>query len=269
MPVVDFSMDGKIAIITGGSKGIGRAIALAFAEHGADVVISARGREALEQTKKEIEATGRQCLAVQADMAKDEDIKRLVDETLNAFGGVDVVVPNAASSSGSGPIIRIDGDSGISIFGREYGWHHVMRVNLWAPFLLSKLCHPIMKERGGGSVIHITSNEGVRPSSGLGCYAISKAALIHLARVCGKEWGPDGIRVNCIAPGLVRTEMAARLIQRLEQSEGPPNPQRLWSGGRQHIGEPHEIAGMALLLASDAGFYATGATFTIDGAEMA
>ena len=248
---VDFSMDGKVALITGGSKGIGRAIALAFAEHGADVVISARGEDALAATKAEIEARGRRCLAVSANMANEEDWQRLADEALAAFGGVDVLVNGAAVDSGFGPVENTSSKR----------WDLVMKVNLKAPFVLSTLCLPSMRARGGGSIIHITSNEGVRPTYGMGAYSVSKAGLVTLTQVCGKEWARDMVRVNCIAPGLVRTEMAAPLIAHFEQGGRLPNPMR-------RIGEPDDIAGMALYLASNAGIYATGQVFTIDGGEV-
>ncbi len=255
MPVVDHSLEGKIAVVIGGSKGIGRAIALSFAENGADLVISARGLEALERTKGEIEHYGRQCLMVQADVNKDEDIQRVADETKRKFGGADVLVTMPAlggSFGGYAPLVEWEADK----------WHTMMNVNLWAPFLASKFFYPMMKERGGGSVIHMTSNDGIKPSGGLGPYPISRAAVIYLARVCAVEWAPVGIRVNCIAPGIVRTDMAANLVRKIEETGQHYNPQK-------RIGEPEDIAGVALFLASDAGKYATGATFVVDGGEIA
>jgi len=248
---VDFSVKGKVAIVTGGSKGIGRAIALALAEHGANVTIAARGEEALASTKAEIEALGRRCLAVPANMAKEEDWSRLVDETIETFGGVDILVNGAAVASGYGPVENTDGKR----------WDLVMKVNLKAPFVLSSLCLPSMRARGGGSVIHITSNEGLRPTYGMGAYAVSKGALVTLTQLCGKEWAPSKVRVNCIAPGLVRTEMAAPLVEHFEKQGRLPNPMK-------RVGEPDDIAGIALFLASPAGIYATGQNFTVDGGEM-
>ena len=251
MKKIDFSVEGKAAIVTGGSKGIGRAIALTLAEHGADVAIAARGREALERTKSEIEATGRRCIALAADMADEKEWKRIADEATAAFGGVDILVNNAATAAGYGPIARTDTAS----------WDLVMKVNLKAPFVLSSLCLPSMKARGGGSVIHITSNEAIRPSFGLGAYSVSKGALVTLAQVCGKEWARDKVRVNCIAPGLVRTEMAEGLVRMVEKSGRYPNPMH-------RVAEPEEIAAIALYLASDAGSYTTGQTFVVDGGEL-
>jgi NAD(P)-dependent dehydrogenase (short-subunit alcohol dehydrogenase family) len=240
-----------VAIVTGGSKGIGRAIALTLAEHGAELAIAARGREALEKTKFEIEATGRRCIALSANMADEKEWQRLVDETIAAFGGVDIPVNNAAADSGYGPIAKTESSR----------WDLVMKFNLKAPFAPSSLCLSSMKRRGGGSVIHITSNEGLRPSFGLGVYSVSKGALATLAQACAKEWARDKIRVNCIAPGLVRTEMVAPLVEMAEKSGRYPNP-------LHRVAEPEEIAGLALYLASDAGSYATGQTFVVDGGEL-
>jgi NAD(P)-dependent dehydrogenase (short-subunit alcohol dehydrogenase family) len=251
MSTVNFSLEGKVALVTGGSKGIGRSIALTLAEHGADVAIAARGREALEATRRDIEAIGRRCLALSADMAQEKDWPRIVVETIGKFGGVDVLVYGAATMEDYGPIIKSTSD----------GWDLVMRVNLKGAFMVSKLCHPHMKGRGGGAVIHITSNECVRPSFGLGTYSISKGAMVTMTQVCAKEWARDNIRVNCIAPGLVRTELADELVKMVEKSGRYPNPLK-------RIGEPSEIAGIALYLASPAGAYATGQTFVVDGGEL-
>ena len=248
---VNFSVEDKVAIVTGGSKGIGRAIAITLAEHGADVAIAARGREALEKTRSEIEATGRRCIAFTADMADEKEWHRLVDETVATLGGVDILVNNAATASAYGPIAKTDGAS----------WDLVMKVNVKAPFVLSSLCLPSMKARGGGSVIHITSNEAIRPSFGIGAYSVSKGALVTLAQVCAKEWARNKIRVNCIAPGLVRTEMAMGLVEMVEKSGRYPNPMH-------RVAEPEEIAAIALYLASGAGSYATGQTFVVDGGEL-
>jgi dehydrogenase/reductase SDR family member 4 len=248
---VSFSVKDKVAIVTGGSKGIGRAIALTLAENGADIAIAARGQEALDQARAEVEKTGRRCIALSANMADENEWKRLVDETIAAFGGVDILVNNAAADAGYGPIAKTTSSR----------WDLVMKVNLKAPFVLSSLCLPSMKARGGGSVIHITSNEAIRPSFGLGAYSVSKGALVTLAQVCAKEWARHKIRVNCIAPGLVRTEMAAALVEMCEKSGHYPNPM-------QRAAEPQEIAAIALYLASNAGSYATGQTFVVDGGEL-
>src|SRR5262249_35842489 len=140
-------------------------------------------------------------------------------------------------------------------------WDLVMKVNLKAPFALSTFCLPSMRERGGGSIIHITSNEGLRPSYGMCAYSVSKGALVTLTQQTGKEWAPSQVRGNCIAPGLVRTEMGAPLVEMFEKQGKLPSPLK-------RVGEPDDIAGIALYLASDAGIYATGQNFTIDGGEL-
>jgi dehydrogenase/reductase SDR family member 4 len=251
MPDRKYSLDHKIAIVTGGSKGIGKAIARTLAEHGADITLVARGRDALDAAKAEIETVGRQCVAISADMSDENQWTRIVDETIRALGGVDILVNNAGTADRYGPIVETGSDE----------WDRVMRVNLKAAFMMCKFCHPHMKRRGGGSIINVTSNEAMRPSAGLGAYSISKGAMVTLTQICAKEWGRDKIRVNCIAPGLIRTDMAKPLVRMVEKSGHYPNALKM-------IGEPEDIAGVALLLASDAGRYATGQTFVIDGGEL-
>jgi len=250
MGIVDFSLDGKVAIVTGGSKGIGRAIALAFAEHGADLVLAARRPEALERAKEDVAATGRRVLTVQADMSISADCDRLYRATLEEFGGVDILVNNAAGVS----LVTLAEET-------EEEFLRVMRTNVWSPLHLARLCRESMRQRGGGAVINITSNEGVRPSMGIGTYALSKSALINMAQLLGKEWAADKIRVTCIAPGLIRTDLAKDLVEAVETSGSPINPQK-------RVGEPNEIAGLALFLASPAGTFATSMTYVVDGGEV-
>ncbi len=250
MGIVDFSLDGKVAIVTGGSKGIGRAIALAFAEHGADLVLAARRPEALERAKQDVAATGRRVLTVQADMSISADCDKLYQATIEEFGGVDILVNNAAGVS----LVTLAEEN-------EEDFLRVMKTNVWSPLHLARLCRESMRQRGGGAVINITSNEGVRPSMGIGTYALSKAALINMAQLLGKEWAADKIRVTCIAPGLIRTDLAKDLVEAVETSGSPINPQK-------RVGEPNEIAGLALFLASPAGTFATSMTYVVDGGEI-
>ncbi len=253
MPVVDFSLEGKVAIVTGGSKGIGRAIALAFAEHGADVAIAARGADALERARAEIAATGKRALALQSDVARDEDLDRIVQETVSQLGGVDILVNNA----GAGTFSTLDETTATEFLS-------VMRVNVWAPLQLSRLCHDSMVQRGGGVIINIGSAVGVRPGVGASfypSYAPSKAALTNLTQLLAKAWAPDGIRVTCIAPGMIRTEMTQEAVARLDAAGDGFTPL-----GR--VGDAEEVAGMALVLASKAGGFTTGATYPVDGGEL-
>lgn len=251
MSMVNLSLEGKVALVTGGSKGIGRAIALAFAEHGADVAIAARGEEALERTAKELAERGNRALAVQADVGNAVDLERLAERVQSELGGVDVLVNNAATGDAGGRLSRLTRDQ----------FDRVLGINLWAPIRLCQLCRPSMQERGGGTIVNITSNEGIRPAAGMGIYSPSKAALISLTQMVAKEWARDGIRAVCIAPGLVRTELAAGLVKTVEEQGVRINPLR-------RIGEPEDIAGLALWLASPSGRFATGATFVVDGGEM-
>jgi NAD(P)-dependent dehydrogenase (short-subunit alcohol dehydrogenase family) len=253
VPTVDFSLEGKTALITGGSKGIGRAIALTFAEHGAHVAIAARGAEALEQTAKEIEERGVRALAVPTDVSDEASLEELVGRVCGELGGVDVLVNNAATGEG-GKLSELT----------HAELDRVMAVNLWAPIRLCQLCRPSMQERGGGVVINIVSNEGIRPGPGLGIYSPSKAALINLTTMLAKEWAKDGIRAVSIAPGLVRTEMAAGLVKAVEEHD--EYLQKLNPLGA--IGEPPDIAAVALVAASPAGRFLTATTLVADGGEM-
>jgi NAD(P)-dependent dehydrogenase (short-subunit alcohol dehydrogenase family) len=248
--IVSFSLEGRIALVTGGSKGIGRAIALAFAEHGSDVAIAARGAEALERTRREIEKRGRRALAVSVDLSRPQEIEQLQARVQQELGPVDVLVNNAGTGEAGG----------LATLPREQ-YDRVFDLNLWAPLRLAQLCYPGMQGRGGGVVINIASNDGLRPEPGVGAYGATKAALINLTQQMAMEWAPDGIRVVCIAPGLVRTELAAPLVAHYESQGMQINMLR-------RVAEPEEIAGLALFLASDAGRFATAETFVLDGGEL-
>ena len=250
MSIVDHSMDGKVALITGGSKGIGRAIAHVFAENGADVAIAARGLEALEATGGELRKLGRRVMAIPADVGRTEAVDDLYQQVVAELGGIDVLVNNAASGGG-GSISKLTEDD----------FQRVMAVNVWGPIRLSQLCRTTMQERGGGMIINIASNEGVRASPGLGIYPPTKAALINFSQMIGKEWAKDGIHTAAIAPGLVRTELAAGLIEKVEKYNIAINPM-----GR--IGEPEDIAALVLTLATQAGRFTTATTFVLDGGEL-
>jgi len=243
-------LEGKVAIVTGGSKGIGRAIALEFADRGCDVAVAARGAEALEGVRKEIEQRGRKALALPTDMADDDALEKLYEKTIETLGGVDILVNNAAAAKG-GRCSRVTYDS----------FEHVYKVNVWAPLRLAQLCRESFKKRGGGVIINIASNGGLIGDTGLGIYPSSKAALINLTRTEAKDWGRDNIRAVCIAPGLVRTDMAESLVAYMEK-----NPEKNLNPLRR-IGEPEDIAGLAALLASDSGRYLNAETYIADGGE--
>ncbi|MEO1435187.1 MAG: glucose 1-dehydrogenase [Bacteroidota bacterium] len=248
-----FDLTGKVAIVTGASKGIGESIARGFAEFGAQVVVSSRKQDAVDQVAASFRSDGLEAVGVACHVGIDEQLQALIDATVKHYGGVDIIVNNAATNPVYGPINEAQGEVFDKIFG----------VNVKAPFLLSNLAYPIMKERGGGSIIHISSVEGMKASPGLGMYSVSKAALSMLTQSQAREWGSDGIRVNAICPGLIQTKFSAALWQNeaiLKQVE-----QHLPSG---RMAQPDEMAGLAVFLASDASSYCTGGIYTADGGHM-
>lgn len=253
MPIVDFSLAGKTVIVTGGSRGIGRAIAIGMGEAGANVVIGARKPESLEEATKAVEATGAKALGVVTNVRDMDSLSNLVAEAKRAFGRVDVLVNNAGTNPVHGPAATID----------ERAWDAVMNTNLKAVFFLSKLAREAILEHGeGGSVINISSTGGLRAGSGLGVYSISKAGLLMLTRVLASEWGADGIRVNSIAPGVIETEFSRPLWDK-------PGGGATGGKGLGRIGTPEEIAGAAVYLASPAASFITGATILADGGALA
>lgn len=255
MTVADFSLAGKVAIVTGGSRGIGRSIALGLAEAGADVCIAARKPESLEEALGALRAYGRRAIAVPTNVREMPALQNLIDETKRQLGRVDILVNNAGTNPVFGPTLNMD----------ERAWDAVMNTNLRAVFFLSKMAREAMMEHGqGGSIVNISSTGGLRASGGLGVYSVSKAGVIMLTRVLAKEWGRDGIRVNCIAPGLIRTEFSRALW----------DPQMGARGGNEgaplgRIAEPDEVAGAAVYLASAASSFTTGETIAVDGGSLA
>ncbi len=251
MPVADFSLAGKVAIVTGGSRGIGRAIALGLAEHGADVAIAARKPEALEEAVEAVRKTGRRALAVPANVRRSQELRRLVDQTRRGLGRIDILVNNAATNPIYGPIQDVD----------ERAWDVVMNTNVKSAHLLSNFAREAMLEHGeGGSIVNVSSIGGFMASEVIGAYSVSKAALIMLTQVQAKLWGRDGIRVNAIAPGLIRTEFARALWENeavLRDAES--------TAALRRIGEPDEMAGAVVYLCSPAASFVTGQTLILDG----
>ena len=244
-----FSLDGKTALVTGASRGIGRAIALGFAEHGADLVLSSRKREGLEAVAKEVEALGRNATVLPANMSDEASLEALVAE-LDARGPVpDILVNNAGTNPVMSALVDLE----------TRAWRKILDTNLTGPFLLCRELGRRMAERGSGSIVNVASNGGLSPAPGIGAYCVSKAGLIHLTRCLAAELGPRGVRVNAIAPGLVETRFAAALF------EGPAYQVFLQRNPLRRHAQPEEIAGAALLLASDAGSYATGEVIVLDG----
>jgi len=246
-----FDLSGKTAIITGSSRGIGQAIAERMAEHGANVVISARKPEAVHAVADAINARypGR-ALAQPANIADKAALQTLVDATVERFGQVDILVCNAASNPYAGPMRGIGDDQ----------FTKILQNNVISNHWLIQMVAPAMLDRKGGSIIIVSSIGGLRGSSLIGAYNISKAADFQLARNLAVEYGPAGVRVNCIAPGLIQTEFARYLWEdeeRLRQTTGPLPMRR--------IGQPDEIAGAAVFLAAPASAYMTGQAIVVDG----
>lgn len=249
-----FDMSGQVAVITGSSRGIGRAIAERMAEHGARVVVSSRSVAACEPVVAAIRARGGEAMAVACNIGRKEELQALVDRTTAEWGRIDALVCNAAVNPHFGPMSTIPDDAWDRIMGSN------VRSNLW----LVNMVAPGMAARGGGSIIIVSSIAGLRGSPVIGAYGVSKAADMQLVRNLAVEWGESGIRANAIAPGLVRTDFAKALWE---------DPALLHKRTRDtplgRIGEPDEIAGAAVFLAARAGSFMTGQTIVIDGGVLA
>ncbi len=249
-----FDLSGKVAVITGASKGIGRAIAERMAEHGAKVVISSRKLDACEEVAKGIRERGGEAVATACHIGRKEELQALVDSTKARWGAIDILVCNAAVNPFFGPAAEMPDEA----------YDRIMNSNVRSNFWLCNMVVPDMAARGGGSVIIVSSIGGFQGSDRLGVYCISKAADIQLARNLAVEWGEKNIRANCIAPGLIKTDFAKALWD---------NPEILRKTVQftpmHRIGEPDEIAGAAVFLASPAGSYMTGQTMVIDGGRLA
>jgi NAD(P)-dependent dehydrogenase (short-subunit alcohol dehydrogenase family) len=246
-----FDLSGKVAIITGSSRGIGKAIAERMAEHGAKVVISSRKAGPCEEVAAEINAKhAGAAIAVPANISSKEDLQRLVDETKKAFGKVDILVCNAASNPYYGPMSGISDDA----------FRKILDNNIVSNNWLITMVAPEMKERKDGAIIIISSIGGLRGTGVIGAYAISKAADMQMARNLAQELSPSNIRVNCVAPGLVKTDFARALWD-------TPEAEKRSSIGTplRRLGEPDDIAGAAIYLASRAGSWTTGQTIVVDG----
>ena len=245
-----FSLQDKVAVVTGSSRGIGKAIAEAMAAAGAKVVISSRKAAPCEAVAEAINAGGGEAMALACNISEKAQLRALVDGTIERWGRIDALVCNAAVNPYFGPLAEIPDEA----------YDKTMNTNLRSNLWLCNMVIPQMATRGGGAVILISSIAAFKGHGNLGVYALSKAADNQLARSLAVEWGRSNLRVNCIAPGLVRTDMARALWEdpdRLAQAlEGYPL-------GR--IGEPEDIAGAAVFLASRAGNFVTGQTLLIDG----
>lgn len=247
-------LDGKSALITGGSRGIGKAIALGFARHGCNVAIVARNQEELRHAADEITAAGTRSIPISADMADASEIRRAFETAVEGFGRIDILVNNASTPPPLRPLLECD----------EESWERAMNVNVKAYFLLSQLALRDMIPRRWGRVINLSSSTALKARAGMGEYAVSKAAELMLTRLFAVEVGQYDITVNAIAPVLTKTRHSARQWRDPDQLERVLSKQAI-----KRLAEPEDVVGAALLLASDAGRMITGHTVTVDGGLLA
>ena len=248
--MTEYSLEGRVALITGASRGIGRAIALRFAQAGAAVVVSSRKLENVQPVASEIESAGGKALAAQAHVGRTDDVTTLVARTLDTFGRVDVAVNNAGTNPHFGPLLTAD----------ESQWNKIFDTNVTSMFRVCKSVAPHMEAQGGGKIINVASITGLRPSPGMGVYSVSKAAILMLTQVLAVELGRANIQVNAIAPGVIRTHFSEVLWQTPQISEPILSHTPL-----SRFGEPEDVAGLALYLASPVSNFVTGGVFVVDG----
>jgi NAD(P)-dependent dehydrogenase (short-subunit alcohol dehydrogenase family) len=252
MNLSQFSLEGKVAVVTGGSRGIGRASALAMADAGANVVVSSRKIADLEPVAAEISAKGVKGLAIAAHVGKTEDSRALIEKVMKEFGRIDILVNNAGTNPYYGSLMDQD----------EKTYDITMNVNLKSIFFLSQMAARIMKPQGGGSIINTSSIGGIRAGE-LGVYGTTKAAVIMLTQVMAKEWGQYNIRVNAIAPGIIKTRLSEALWK-----DTVVNAKAISQIPMMRLGEPEELAGAVVFLASRAGSYVNGETIVVDGGRV-
>jgi dehydrogenase/reductase SDR family member 4 len=246
-------LDGKVAIVTGGTRGIGLAIATTFARAGARVVVSSRKPEHVEHAVRALQGEGHEAVGVPANMGRAADAHELAARAVEHFDGIDIIVNNAATNPIFGPLQQ----------ATDEAVNKILAVNLKGPLELCRTAHEVMAQRGGGAIVNMASIGGVSPEPGLGMYSVSKAALISLTKVMAQEWGADGIRANAICPGLIKTKFSAALWQDENISEAVLGQQPI-----RRIGMPGDVSGLALFLASDAAAYCTGGVYMVEGGYL-
>jgi dehydrogenase/reductase SDR family protein 4 len=249
-----FDLHGKVALVTGASKGIGESMARGLAEFGAKVVVSSRNQGAVDQVAKSFNKDGLEATGIAANMGDIDAIHGLVDKAVEVYGGVDIIINNAAANPVFGPIQGTD----------ERAFDKIIDVNLKGPFELSKKAYPVLKERGGGSIINISSIGGITPEEFIGIYSVSKAGLINLTQAMAQDWGRDNIRVNAICPGLIKTKFSEALWN--DESIMDRFIKKIPIG---RAGNPDDLGGLAVFLASDAAAYCTGGVYVMDGGYKA
>lgn len=250
----DFSLNGKVALITGGSRGIGKATALGFARAGADVAIASRKLPDLELVADEIRGLGRKALPVAAHVARLEEIKSLVQTVNKEFGRIDILVNNAGTSPALSPMLDLE----------ERLWDSIMNLNLKGVIFLSQAVARIMKEHDGGTIINVASIAGFRHEPNIGVYSISKSAIVMATKIMAEEWAKYNIRVNAIAPGHIHTRLGDSIFEAVPEYK----KEFLDRVPMRRIGDPDEIVGAMIYLASDASSYVTGTTIVVDGGTL-
>ena len=249
----NFSLNGKVALVTGASRGIGQAIAEAYAASGARVILASRKQDALNQVAEKIQAAGGEALPIAAHTGQPESIANLIARSTEAYGGIDILVNNAGTNPHFGPVLTAE----------ESQWQKTLEVNLLGYFRMVKACVDSLRSRGGGKIINVASVAGIKPMAGMGLYGVTKAGVIMLTQVLAAELAGDNIQVNAIAPGLVKTHFSSVLWQTPEIYSAIQKtiPQK-------RMAEAGEITGIALYLASEASSYTTGAVFVVDGGQL-
>jgi len=248
----EFSLKGKVALVTGGSRGIGKAIVIGLANAGADVALASRKLPDLEEVAKEVKGTGRKSLAVAAHVAKLEEIDNLVKKVKGEFGRIDILVNNAATNPTMDQAIDVE----------ERAWDSIMNLNMKGLFFLSQAVARLMKEEGGGKIINVASVAGISPDL-LPIYSISKAGVIMATKVMAQQWAQYNIRVNAIAPGLTKTRFSEALWGNKDILQGA-----MLGIPLRRVAEPEEMVGAVIFLASDASSYVTGQVIAVDGGAM-
>ena len=251
-PLTRFRLDGKVALITGASRGIGAAIAHAYAGAGAAVVLAARKQAGVEAVAAAITAVGGRALPVAAHTGDDAAVAALVEAALTHFGGIDILVNNAATNPHFGPLLD----------AQPSHWAKTLDVNVVGYWRLAQVCVPAMRRRGGGKIVNIASIAGLRPQADMGLYSVSKAAVLMLTQVLAAELARDNIQVNALAPGYVKTRFS-----RAVWDDPARNAHITAQIPQGRMAEPDELTGMALYLASPASSFTTGAIMVVDGGQ--
>jgi NAD(P)-dependent dehydrogenase (short-subunit alcohol dehydrogenase family) len=245
-------LSGRVAVVTGASRGIGEAIAVGLAAAGARLVLASRKLEGVEAVAELIRAEGGEAVAVAAHTGRPADVQALAERAREAFGGVDILVNNAATNPHFGPLLEAE----------ESHWDKTFEVNVKGYVHAIRACVPLMRERGGGAIVNVASVAGMVPHGGLGVYGVTKAAVIMLTKTLAVELARDGIRVNAIAPGLIQTRFSEALWATPERQE-----RALRSIPQRRLGQPDDLVGAVLYLAGDASRFTTGAVLVIDGGQ--